>query len=86
MSTLETITFRLTKDNLDDLHAGDVFVEDREFGPVRSARMGVHSDDYAMISSTTGMRDAFGIPQTVTVERVVHETVYPRTEAQKRSC
>lgn len=87
MSKTETLTIRLTSENLEtSLLPGDVFVEDREFGAVRSCRLTRDGENNAMIYTTTGERDILGLPCTVIIERVTHETVYPRTTGQKRSC
>lgn len=74
MATTE-ITFRLTEDNLDDLHEGDVFVEDRSWGSVKSVRLTRDGHRNAMVYVTTPAgetdRDILGLPSTVTVERSV---------------
>lgn len=65
------ITVRLTADNIDTVfRPGDAFTDDPTFGIVKSARLGFRGDDYAMIYNTGGMRDQFGLPQTVRITRV----------------
>lgn len=65
------LTVRLTADNVaDTFQPGDAFTDDPTFGIVKSARVGFRGDDYAMITNTDGMRDMFGLPQTVRITRV----------------
>ena len=72
---LETIKIRLTRENLDDLHEGDVFTEDRAWGAVKSVRLTRDGYENAMVYVITPdgreSRDVLGLPSTVEIERNV---------------
>ena len=72
MSTQETFSVRLTRDNVEtELRAGDVFTDDPEFGKVRSVRVDRTGRPVAYVT-TDRERDALGLPQTVQITRIVH--------------
>lgn len=61
-------TIRLTVDNLDALHAGDVIVDAEDLGPVRSVRETCDGYRNAVVCGQTS-RDIFSLPATLEVER-----------------
>ena len=78
MSTIETLTLRLTTDNLaDTLLPGDVFTDDPEFGKVVSARADRTGRPVGYVT-TDRERDVIGLPQTVKITRTVHANVVNR--------
>lgn len=60
------IVIRLTKDTLDQLHAGDVIEGAEEMGPVTSVRLTRDGYENAMVRCEL-MSDILGLPSTVTV-------------------
>lgn len=66
---MNAITLRLTADNVTrELHCGDMFVGEEEFGPVVHVRLTRDGFDNARVT-TDRDTDILGLPQTVTVYR-----------------